>query len=231
MDCNKSRKSGCIDTVFRAVVAICMLLTWVTVMWSFSATPSYDDKEARRNIATTGGIVFGVILHNAYAEESVRWSKDAGESFWSYFKNGMLRPLVEAPDFDGVTRAIEKTGQLFPRYAVVLYENDSEDRTADKMRAWASQNKQVCPCSGVWWVSTVMVGGRLKNSVADDPLAGALHIRTAPAERRLRFRLSHRSWLANAPFVVCGRPGWDRVKYFRFVVFMSCTHRLLFATT
>ena len=125
-DFNKSRKLCWIDAIFRIVIVLVILFLWMTIMWRFSSTPSYDAEEARRNIATTGGIVFGVIMHNAYKRGSDRW--------------------FEAPNFDGVKQAIEKTGELFPRYAVALYENDSEDQTVYKMREWASQNKAVCAC-------------------------------------------------------------------------------------
>ena len=40
-------------------------------------------------------------------------------------------------------RRIEQLGQLFADYRVVIYENDSTDRTAELLRAWARDNPRV----------------------------------------------------------------------------------------
>ena len=141
--CNRSRTCF-LDIVFRIFMILAALLLWLTMMWSLSLSPTFNPGEARRNIATTGGVVFGVILHNAYSKPARR------EDTWLKSK---LRSYIDAvPDFDGVQEAIETTGDLFPQYAVVLYENDSEDQTMDKVEAWGLRNDRVsaCPCTQCW---------------------------------------------------------------------------------
>lgn len=62
------------------------------------------------------------------------------------------------PDFPGIQRAIEKTGNVFPRYAVVLYENDSQDQTMEEIEAWGRRNDRVV------FESETLKRGRASNS-------------------------------------------------------------------
>ena len=150
--CNTSRTCF-LDVVFRVFMTLAALQLWLTMMWSLSLTPTFNPGEARRNIAATGGVVFGVIVQNAYSKPVRREDK--------WLKSKLRSYIDPMPDFPGIQRAIEKTGNLFPRYAVVLYENDSEDRTMAEIEAWVHRNDRVSACPRIqcrrrtFWCSLV----------------------------------------------------------------------------
>lgn len=111
------------------------------------AHASPDKLRLNRSDAT---VEQGALRPLADSREAVPWRVLAGRQKMRASRVvlcGLARDVERV--FDATSQALERLGRLFASYRIVVYENDSADRTPELLHAWSQRNERVTVLSEV----------------------------------------------------------------------------------